>query len=86
MTLLLLQGKFIREGLINSFYVVPAHAGIQQLTELKSLDSGCPLRYARNDELFRASLVKPTLKRNGQLRRMHQGLINDTIALRQLYQ
>jgi len=51
-----------KEGLINSFDVIPANtlkgikAGIQQPTELKALDSGSPLRYARNDELIRASL------------------------------
>jgi len=85
MTLLLLQGKYIG-GLINSIDVIPAHHGIQQPTELEALDSGSPQYCARNDELFRASLVNPTLQRNRQLRSMHQGLINDTIALRQLYQ
>jgi hypothetical protein len=38
-------------GLMVSFYVIPAYAGIQTTTLLKALDSGSSLRYARNDEL-----------------------------------
>ena len=46
----------IREGLINSSVVIPAHAGIQYQAENKQLDSGSTLRFAWNDELIRASL------------------------------
>ena len=45
-----------KEALINSSYVIPAYAGIQQHTEYKHLDSGSALRFARNDELIRDSL------------------------------
>ena len=45
-----------KETLINSFAVIPANAGIQLPIELKALDSGSPLRYAWNNELFSASL------------------------------
>jgi len=38
--------------LIADFNVIPAHTGIQQAAGLKALDSGSPLRYVRNDELF----------------------------------
>jgi hypothetical protein len=44
------------DNLINHFDVIPAHAGIQQSSELKALDSGSSLRYARNDELCEVSL------------------------------
>ena len=32
------------------YAVIPAHTGIQQPAESKALDSGSPLRYARNDK------------------------------------
>jgi hypothetical protein len=50
------------DNLINHFDVIPAHTlkgtsvGIQQSSELKALDSGSSLRYARNDELCEVSL------------------------------
>ena len=47
----------IKATLINPFAVIPAKAGIQLPVELKTLDSGSPLRYARNDYLFSASLT-----------------------------
>jgi hypothetical protein len=39
-------------SLINYFYVIPTHIGIQQFSKLKALDSG----FRRNDGLFSGSL------------------------------
>jgi len=36
---------------MNLIDVIPANAGIQHLIEIIALDSGAPLRYARNDGL-----------------------------------
>jgi len=46
------------EGIIIQKFleIIPANAGIQQPIDLKTLDSGSPLRCARNDELFTSFL------------------------------
>ncbi len=49
--------KMLKEALINLFAVIPVTTGIQQRTELKTLDSGSPQSFARNDELISASLT-----------------------------
>jgi hypothetical protein len=40
----------LNEPLINLFSVIPAKAGIQKLNDYIQLDSGSPLRFARNDD------------------------------------
>ena len=44
------EGTILKEGLIDSCCVIPAHAGIQKQIENKHLDSGC--NFNRNDELI----------------------------------
>ena len=46
----------VKEDLISSSLVIPAKAGIQSLPDYQLLDSGSPLRSARNDGLIRLSL------------------------------
>jgi hypothetical protein len=45
------------KALIYYFSVIPVQAGIQSLAEPSELDSGSPLRFGRNDESIRDSLV-----------------------------